>query len=85
MKRSFDIKLLKFYVWVALAYATLYLLSNQHSFPGTFLQAVVNNLWRVPYLIVVNFIFLEYTVPFVLRKRRYIIYNILLTIPALWV
>ncbi|MEO6403991.1 MAG: histidine kinase, partial [Ferruginibacter sp.] len=36
------------------------------------------------YLIVVNFIFLEYTVPFVLRKRRYIIYNILLAIPVFW-
>ena len=85
MKRSFDIKLVRFYVWVALAYATLWLVSNLSVFPGTFWQGVGNNVWRVVYLIVVNFIFLEYTVPFVIRKRRYIIYNILLGIPALWV
>ena len=85
MKAVIDKKLVKFYVWVALAYATLWLLSNLSTFPGTFLQAVGNNIWRAGYLIVVNFIFLEYTVPFVIRKRKYIIYNILLAIPALWV
>ena len=85
MKTVIDKKLVRFYVWVALAYATLWLLSNLSTFPGTFLQAVVNNLWRAVYLIVVNFIFLEYTVPFVIRKKKYIIYNILIGIPALWV
>lgn len=85
MKKSVDIKLVKFYLWVGLAYATLWLVSNQSTFPGTFLQAVGNNVWRVVYLIVLNFIFLEYTVPFVIRKKRYIIYNILLGILLLWV
>ena len=85
MKKSLDIRLARFYLVLGLAYATLWLLSNLSSFPGTFLQAVGNNVWRVIYLIVVNFIFFEYTVPFVIRKKRYIIYNILLGFLLLWV
>ncbi|MEO5685055.1 MAG: histidine kinase [Chitinophagaceae bacterium] len=85
MKRLANIKLIKFYIWVALAYATLWLLSNLHTFSGSFLQAVGNNLWRVPYLILVNFVFLEFTIPYVIKKRRFIIYNILLALPALWI
>ena len=85
MKRSFNIKLGKFYLWVGLAYATLWLVSNLSNFQGTFLQAVGNNIWRVVYLIVVNYIFFEYSIPFVFRKRRFIIYNILLGIVLLWV
>src|SRR6476659_8340411 len=85
MKKLFDLKLVKFYIWVGLAYAALWVVSNLSSFPGTLLQSIGNNLWRVVYLIVVNYIFLEYTVPFVIRKKKYIIYNILLGILALWV
>lgn len=85
MKKPFDSKLVKFYLWVGLAYAVLGLVSNLSTFPGTFLQAVGNNFWRVAYLIVLNFVFFEYTIPFVVRKRRFLIYNILLGILALWV
>src|SRR5215210_3469956 len=84
MKRSIDIKLVKFYLWLGLGYAALWILGHLSSFQGTFLQSIGNNLWRVVYLVVVNFIFFEYTVPFVLRKRRFLIYNILLGILILW-
>lgn len=85
MKISFDIKRFRIYAGLGVAFAALWLVSNQATFPGTFLQAVGNNLWRVAYLIVVNFIFLEYSTPFVLQKRKYFIYNILLFIPAIWI
>ena len=85
MKKRIDIKLVRFYLWAGLAYAILWVVGNQHSFPGTFWQSAGNNIWRVVYVIVFNFIFFEYTVPFVFRKKRYIIYNILLGILALWV
>ncbi|MES2774136.1 MAG: sensor histidine kinase [Bacteroidota bacterium] len=84
MKTLIDIKRAKFYLWVALAYATLWFLSNYAAFPGTFIQAVGNNVWRIVYVLVLNFIFLEYTVPFVIQKRRYLIYNIILGFFALW-
>jgi len=84
MKISFDSKLVKFYLWVALGYAALWLLSN-HSAPGTFWQKVGNGVWRVTYVMVVNFIFLEYTGPFIIRKRRFLIYNIVLGIALVWI
>ena len=85
MKLSFDIKRVKFYLWVGLAYVFLWLFSNLAKYPGEFFPLLLNNVWRVGYVIVLNFIFFEYTVPFVIRKRKYIIYNILLGIGLLWV
>lgn len=84
MKSAINRKQVTFYLWVGLAYATLWLLSNVSGFTGTFPQAVANNIWRIAYLLVLNFIFFEYSVPFVIRKRQYFIYNLLLGIFALW-
>ena len=81
---SIDKKKIIFYLWVGLAYFLLRLLFNAHQFPGNFFPLVVNNLWRIAYIIIVNFIFFEYTIPFVLRRRKYILYNILLAIVLLW-
>ena len=82
---SIDKKKIIFYLWLGLAYFLLRLLFNAHQFPGNFFPLVVNNLWRIAYIISVNFIFFEYTVPFVLRKRKYVLYNIFLAILFLWV
>jgi sensor histidine kinase YesM len=80
-----DIQLVKFYLWVALAFLVLWTLHDLSSFPFGFFEALLNNIWRVPYILVLNFVFFEYTVPFVLRKRQYIIFNILVAIPALFI
>ncbi|HVG40980.1 MAG TPA: histidine kinase, partial [Chitinophagaceae bacterium] len=56
-----------------------------HTYPGKFPAPIFNNLWGIIYLIPLNFILFEYTVPFVLKKRKYIIYNILLAVFLLWV
>ncbi len=86
MKISFDKKQFKFYLWVGLGYLSLRLFIDLSTDPETFFPArLVNNIWHIAFVIVVNFIFFEYTVPFVLRKRNYIIYNILLGILLLWV
>ena len=85
MKRSIDIKLVKFYLWVGLGYFFLGLFSIWHTYPDRFFRVVFNNLWGVVYVIVLNFILFEYTIPFVLRKRKFIIYNILLGILLLLV
>jgi len=77
-------QLIKFYLWVALAYAALWLMAN-HSAPGTVWQKVGNGLWRVAYVLIINFIFLEYTGPFILRRRRFLIYNILLGAGLVWI
>ncbi len=86
MKLSFDKKQFTFYLWLGLGYLSLRLLIDASSNPETFFPArLVNNIWYLAYVTVVNFIFFEYTVPFALRKRRYIIYNVLLGIPLLWI
>ena len=85
MKKSFDIKLVKFYLWVGVGYFFLGLFSTLGSYPGRFFPVVFNNVWGVVYVIALNFILFEYTVPFVLRKRKSIIYNILPGILLLWV
>src|SRR4030095_1605965 len=55
------------------------------SYPGKFFSVAFNNLWGVVYVIACNFVLFEYTIPFVLRKRKYLVYNILLGIVLLWV
>lgn len=77
-------QLIKFYLWVALAYAACWVLGDRHSLPISFRQAVGNNVWRVIYVTVVNFMFLEYTGPFILRKRRFLIYNIVIGAVIVW-
>jgi len=85
MKIAIDRSKMIFYVWVGTAYAVLWLLGHLTTFPGTLLQSISNNIWRIVYVLVFNFIFLEYTLPFVLRKRPSVVFNILLGLLALWV
>ncbi len=77
MKTSIDRKLVKFYLWLALGYFFLGLFSTISSYPDKFFADVVNNIWGVIYVTVLNYILFEYSVPFVLRKRKFIVYNIL--------
>ena len=74
-----------FYLWVGFAYLMLWVLSNMSEYTGKLLPFFINNVWRVIYVVVINFIFFEYIVPIVLRKKKYIFYNILLGILFLWV
>src|SRR3954454_14317581 len=85
MKKPIDKKLVKFYLWVGLGYFFLVLLHTLKDYPGQFFSLVFNNLWGVVYVIALNFILFEYTIPFVLKKRKTIIYNILLAILLLWI
>lgn len=85
MKIQADRKRLMFYAWIALAYVAIWVLANSHKYPGNFFPIVFNNIWRVLYAGILNFIFFEYTIPFVFRKRKYSVYNLLLGIVLLFV
>lgn len=85
MKRTVDMRLIKFYLWVGLGYFLFGVATTWHIHPGKFPATVFNNLWGVIYLIPLNFILFEYSVTFVLKKKKYFIYNILLGIFLLWV
>ena len=65
MKKAIDIKRFKFYVWVGLAYLLLWLFIDLMNTPETFQKKAVNNIWLVSYLVVINFILFEYTLPFI--------------------
>lgn len=85
MKKAFDIKQYKFYLWAAVVYFFIGVLNTLESYPDRFFHVVLNNLWGLVYVTVLNFILFEYSVPFVLRKREVIIYNILIGILLLFV
>src|SRR5450432_971168 len=85
MKKLIDIKRFKFYIWVGVAYLLLWVFGYLTHYPGAFLSIFFNNIWWASYIVVLNFILFEYTLPFIRRKRKYILYNILLAIVILWV
>jgi len=85
MKKRLDIKLIRFYLWISLAYYIIGVFSNLHVYTDKVAASLLNNVWAIIYLLPVNFIFLEYITPFVLRKRRFIISNILWGIVLLFI
>ena len=84
MKISIDRKKIFFYSWVGVVYILLWVLSNMSKYYDNFFPFLFNNIWRAVYVIVLNFIFFEYTVPIVLRKRKYVLYNVLLAVLCIW-
>ncbi|MEP7228700.1 MAG: histidine kinase [Ginsengibacter sp.] len=84
MKKRINRKLFKFYLWVGLGYFSLAFISYVGNYPGRFFSVVFNNVWAIVFVIPLNFILFEYTIPVVLRKRRTIIYNVLIAILLLW-
>ncbi|HTE11099.1 MAG TPA: histidine kinase [Chitinophagaceae bacterium] len=83
MKISFDIKRFTFYLWVGFAYLLLWLFIDLVSNPGSFLPRVSNNIWRAAYIVIINFIFFGYTLPFVLKIKN-IPGKILLSLLVFW-
>ncbi len=84
MNKAFDWKRLRLYLWIALPFFLMGVFFTWHTHPDKFLAALFNNIWGVAYILVFNFILFEYTVPYVLKKRSFIIYNILIGIFLLW-
>lgn len=84
MKRFFDIKRWRLYLWIALPFLLMWILSDLSSHPDNYLARIVNNIWRVVYVIVLNYILLEYSVPFIGKKRSSVFLNILVAIPVVF-
>ena len=85
MKRSFQIKRVIFYCWIGLAYMCLSVWHDLANFDATFMQVLLNDLWRTVYVTVINFVFFEYVFGFIFGKRGYIVYNIFLGIVLFFV
>jgi two-component system, LytTR family, sensor kinase len=65
MKVPIDKGLIQFYAKAGAAFLSLWLFGDLVSETETFLPRAVNNIWRCTYVIIVNFILLEYTLPFI--------------------
>ncbi|MEP6616414.1 MAG: histidine kinase [Ginsengibacter sp.] len=85
MKVSITRRRFVLYAWVGVAYFLFWLLIDTSIEPGAFVPRFLNNIWLTVYLLVINFIFLEYTVPSLRRKRNNIVINILLALLAIWI
>lgn len=70
MKTVFDQKRAQFFLWVALGYFFLGVLTTLGTYPDQFFAVVFNNFWGVLYVLPINFLLFEYTLPFVLSGRK---------------
>ena len=60
----------RLYLWIALGYLFLWLFADLLSNPATFFKKAVNNIWLTSYLVVLNYILFEYTIPFIRLKWK---------------
>jgi two-component system, LytTR family, sensor kinase len=85
MNRILDKKPVKFYLWVAFFHCLLWIFYDVAHIGSPFFAILSNNIWRSSFMLVTNFIFFEYSFPFVIRKRKYLISNYLLGLLFLWI
>ena len=84
MEKVNDIRRFAFYLWVGLAYLMLWVLGEWgghgewSGHPGMFGTILLNEIWRTSYIVVVNYILFEYSIPAIMRRRKYLLINILL-------
>lgn len=79
MNRFFNRERFKLYIRIGAAYLLLSSIRELSNTPELFIKKVVNNTWLVTYLIVLNFVFFEYTLPFIrLSWKRILIAPFLL-------
>ena len=84
MKISINREQLRFYLWVGLAWTILWLLHYLVTDTENFFARASNEIWRNVYLITVNFFFFGYAWPFIKKKRKYLLVNILIALFLVW-
>ncbi|MBN8694570.1 MAG: sensor histidine kinase [Bacteroidetes bacterium] len=71
-------KRFQFYLWVGLAWLSIWIFNASLSSSRIFFPQSINELWRVIFLIIANFVFFEYGLPFIVKKRTTVFFNILI-------
>lgn len=69
MRKLRDLKRFKFYLWVGLVFLLLELITSLGQHPDNFLARILNNIWSVSYVTVLNSYLFEYTLPGLSRKK----------------
>lgn len=83
-KKYFNRERFKFYLWVGFAYLLIWLFIDLVNYTGPLHAEIINNIWRFIYIVPVNFIFFEFTLPSTMRRRHYLINNVLLFLAVLF-
>lgn len=71
---------LQFYLWLGAVWLFLWIFFRVINAPEKFGEISLNEIWRVIYIVLANFIFFEYSLPLIVRKRSNIFFNILIGI-----
>ena len=69
MKLFVNRKQHRFYLWVGLAYLILWLFNAYAKYPEEFWRRALNEVWRTSYIVALNFLFFEYILPSLSRKK----------------
>lgn len=69
MKISINKERFKLYLWIGSAYLLIWVLNSFANHPEEFVPRALNEAWRAVYLIFLNYLFFEYTLPNLSRKR----------------
>lgn len=83
-KRKTDISLRNFYLITGTIVFFFGILGTL-MYKGPFYYVLLNNIWAVVYAVALNYVFLEKVLPFIIKKRRFLLYNILCGVLLLFV
>lgn len=78
MKEINHTRRLQFYLWLGSVWLFLWIFFRGIISPEKFVQLSLNEIWRVIYIVFVNYIFFEYSVPLIIRKRSSIVFGFLI-------
>jgi sensor histidine kinase YesM len=65
MNVAIDRKRFIFYTWIGLVFLLIWLFADLVNYPESFLTRSLNEIWRALYIIFLNFLFFEFTLPFI--------------------
>ncbi len=71
-------KNIAFYLWVGLAWLVLWIGNTAISTPDIFMRQSINEIWRFIYLVIANYLFYEYSLPYIRRKGRMLLMSVLI-------
>jgi two-component system, LytTR family, sensor kinase len=85
MKQTITKQRIFFYLWTGLAYLLLWVIGHLFKFPDHFIARFVNNIWRALYVTAVNFVFFEFYLEYIWRRKGFIVVTIVIAIFLFWV
>jgi two-component system LytT family sensor kinase len=80
-----DKKRVRFYLWISAVFLGMWVLSVLVRNPESVSPRILNNIWRTVYVVVLNFILFEYTIPYVRRRTGSMFRTVLVALFLFWV